>query len=239
MRKSLPSTATISLILLSLTIGGCFWNPPELSLAEAGAEGESGEAEGGESESAFEPESEAEAEGGESESAFEPEFEAEAEGGESEAAFEPEFEAEAEGGESETAFEPELAEGGESEAASTEGTEVSLTNALPLTGKYALEFIKTTGHSECAQFGEVRDLKVSDEGLMSGELYYAGNRGGPFRGRVRANGTWSAIGPDEGYEFKGVISDDEVSGNYTAPAPTPTEGETNCEGTVEGFRAPD
>ena len=242
MRKLLHPTAVISLLFLSLSMGGCFWNPPELSLAEGeGGEAESefaeaeAEGEGGEAESEF-AEAEAEGEGGEAESEF---AEAEGEGGEAESEFaeaEAEGEGEGEGGEAEASAE---GEGGETESAFRSETESVATGASSLTGNYMLEFSKTTGQSACAQFGEILDLKVSANGLMSGYLFYAGSRGGPFSGRVRSNGEWSAIGPDEGYKFEGNISDEEISGNYTAPAPNPTEGESMCEGTLEGFKAPD
>ncbi|MCG8363315.1 MAG: hypothetical protein MJA27_08300 [Pseudanabaenales cyanobacterium] len=217
MRKLIHPTAVISIVFLSLTMGGCLWNPPELSLAEA---------EGGEAEIEFEEAGgEAEGESGEAETGFEAGVEAEGESGEAETEFEAGAEAEGESGEAEYTSRVEA-----------EGVTAS---TLPLRGNYTLEFTKTTGQSECAQFGEVKDLKVSDNGLMTGELYYSGSRGGPFSGRVRSDGTWSAIGPDEGYKFEGSIRDEEVTGNYTAPAPVPTEGETSCEGTVEGFKTPD
>ena len=203
MRKLMHPTSVISIIFLSLTLGGCFWHPPELSLAEA---------EGGEAESEFEAGAEAEIEG-------------EGEGGEAESEFEASAEAEGEGGEAESA--PRI----EAETVAASSTS--------LTGRYTLEFSKTTGPSECAQFGEILDLKVTPEGLMTGYLYYSGSRGGSFSGRVRSNGTWSAIGPDGGYKFEGDISDEEVSGEYTAPAPVSSEGETSCEGTLEGFKLPD
>ena len=217
MRKLIHPTAVISIVFLSLTMGGCLWNPPELSLAEA---------EGGEAEIEFEEAGgEAEGESGEAETGFEAGVEAEGESSEAETEFEAGAEAEGESGEAEYTSRVEA-----------EGVTAS---TLPLRGNYTLEFTKTTGQSECAQFGEVKDLKVSDNGLMTGELYYSGSRGGPFSGRVRSDGTWSAIGPDEGYKFEGSIRDEEVTGNYTAPAPVPTEGETSCEGTVEGFKTPD
>ena len=217
MRKLIHPTAVISIVFLSLTMGGCLWNPPELSLAEA---------EGGEAEIEFEEAGgEAEGESGEAETGFEAGAEAEGESSEAETEFEAGAEAEGESGEAEYTSRVEA-----------EGVTAS---TLPLRGNYTLEFTKTTGQSECAQFGEVKDLKVSDNGLMTGELYYSGSRGGPFSGRVRSDGTWSAIGPDEGYKFEGSIRDEEVTGNYTAPAPVPTEGETSCEGTVEGFKTPD
>ena len=205
MRKLIHPTAVISIALLALTVQGCFWNPPELSLAN----------------------SEAELERSEVEAEFAPEATAELERGEGEAEFAPEATAEADGGE------------GEAEFTSQVETEITTSPYLTLTGNYTLEFTKTAGQSQCAPFGEVLDLKVSDEGLMTGYLYYSGSRGGPFSGRIRPNGSWSAISPDEGYKFEGNISDEEVSGNYTAPAPAPTEDETRCEGTVEGFKTPD
>ena len=234
MRKLIHPTAVISIVFLSLTMGGCFWNPPELSLAEA---------EGGEAEIEFEEAGgEAEGESGEAETGFEAGAEAEGESSEAETEFEAGAEAEGESSEAETEFEAGAeaeGESGEAEYTSRVEAEGVTASTLPLRGNYTLEFTKTTGQSECAQFGEVKDLKVSDNGLMTGELYYSGSRGGPFSGRVRSDGTWSAIGPDEGYKFEGSIRDEEVTGNYTAPAPVPTEGETSCEGTVEGFKTPD
>ncbi|MDJ0703466.1 MAG: hypothetical protein QNJ46_09320 [Leptolyngbyaceae cyanobacterium MO_188.B28] len=238
MRKLMHPTAVISILLLSLSMGGCFWNPPELSLAEAeGGEfeaGAEGEGEGGE----FEAGAEGEGEGGE----FEAGAEGEGEGGE----FEARAEGEGEGGEFEARAEGE-GEGGEFEARAEgegEGGEAELvsraeTGATSIRGNYTLEFSKTSGQSACAQFGEILDMKVSADGLMTGYLYFIGSRGGPFSGRVRPNGEWSAIGPDEGYKFEGNIRDEEVSGEYSAPAPNPTEGESTCEGTVEGFKLPD
>ena len=246
-KKLIRSTAFISILLLPLTIQGCFWNPPELSLAEAGAEGEGGESE---TEFEYEPEGEGEGgeeeggegEGGEAKAEFESAAEGEGEGGEREGSEREGSErerGEREGGEAKAEFESAAeGEGGELVSASRGEAEV-VTASAPLRGHYSLEFTKTTGQNECAQFGEVLDLKVSAEGLMTGYLYYSGSRGGPFSGRVRSDGTWSAISPDEGYKFEGNIRDEEVSGEYTAPAPNPTEGEGRCEGTVEGFKTPD